>query len=335
MYRIKFLQKKRGEHSMNKKNFEDTLQHFSFFLSSRGRKPSTIKRYVYDIEDFRRWLQTSNRLQKKNMWNEIDKEDFEAYFQELLYQRKYGQKTIHRIAVVLKKLYQFLDIPHPIAEIQGITPPNRSLCKNDFVTKEEEKKLKYILSSSEGLSDKQLSVRPFLINRNESLLSLLLNYGLTLQELVSLQMQHVHFGKNKMTVVHSQGTKRTIFLEEEDNICLFTYYKTIPEPVRPRYHSKDPLFVAFDFQRGTFRWVYDNDAPKALTAIAVQKMIRLEVARAKLRKGISAQHLRNTYILRCLEKNMSTEEIMKRTGFRSLLSVKRYEEYVNQHAHTK
>lgn len=318
---------------MNREEFEDTLQNFSFFLASRGRKASTIKRYVYDIEDFGRWLQTSNRFQEKNVWNKIDKEDFEAYFQELIYKRKYGEKTIHRIAVVLKKLYQFLEIPSPIVEMKRITPPNRALRKENFITKEEEKKLKYILSSPEGLSEEQLSVRPFLIDRNVSIVSLLLDYGLTLQELVALQMQQVHFGKNMITVVHNKGQERIIRLEEEDKIRLFTYFKTIPEPVRPRYHSTDPLFVAFDFKRGTFHWVYDNDAPKALTAIAVQKMIRLEVARAQLRKGISAQHLRNTYILRCLERNMSTEEVIKRTGFLSHLSVKRYVEYANQYSH--
>ncbi|PEF68723.1 integrase [Bacillus cereus] len=52
-----------------------------------------------------------------------------------------------------------------------------------------------------------------------------------------------------------------------------------------------------------------------------------------MRKGISAQHLRNTYILRCLERNMSTEKVIKRTGFLSHLSVKRYVEYANQYSH--
>ncbi|MED3470156.1 integrase, partial [Bacillus thuringiensis] len=114
---------------------------------------------------------------------------------------------------------------------------NRALRKEDFITKEEEKKLKNILSSPEGLSEEQLSVRPLLIDRNVSILSLLLDYGLTLQELVSLQMQQVHFGKNMITVLHNKGTERRIMLREEDKIRLFTYYKTIPEPVRPRYHS--------------------------------------------------------------------------------------------------
>ncbi|MGR6001845.1 hypothetical protein ACT7C7_30650 [Bacillus cereus] len=47
---------------MNKQKFENTLQKFSFFLSSRGKNPSTIKRYVYNIKDFGRWLQVSNRF---------------------------------------------------------------------------------------------------------------------------------------------------------------------------------------------------------------------------------------------------------------------------------
>lgn len=66
-------------------------------------------------------------------------------------------------------------------------------------------------------------------------------------------------------------------LNEEDKLHLYNYYKTIPEPVRPKYHSNDPLFVAFDFTHGTYHWRYEDDAPKFLTEISVQKMIRLEV----------------------------------------------------------
>ncbi|MGX5384544.1 site-specific integrase, partial [Bacillus thuringiensis serovar darmstadiensis] len=123
------------------------------------------------------------------------------------------------------------------------------------------------------------------------------------------------------------GIERTIHLIEDDKKILFNYYKTIPEPVRPKYHSNDPLFVAFDFTRKTYHWSYDNDAPKALTEIAVQKMIRLEVERANLRKGISAQHLRNTFILRLIENEVLEEQIIKHVGFKSKLALKRYYDY--------
>ncbi|MBJ8031675.1 tyrosine-type recombinase/integrase [Bacillus cereus group sp. N21] len=315
---------------MPTKEFQDTVQHFSSFLLNKGRKPSTIKRYVYDIEDFGHWLQKSKKLPTRNIWTTIGTKDYEAYFYDLKQQRQYSDKTMHRVYIVLNRMYQYLQLPNPLEEMQFSIQPNRALRDEDFISKEEEKRLKYILTSLEELTEKQRSVRPVLMDRNISIVHLLINNGLSLQELVSLQMKHVHFENNIISVPKIVGIERTILLTEDDKKRLFNYYKVIPEPVRPKYHSNDPLFVAFDFTRNTYHWSYENDAPKALTEIAVQKMIRLEVARANLRKGISAQHLRNTFILRLIEHHVSEEEIIKQVGFKSKLSLKRYYDYINQ-----
>ncbi|MBC6972691.1 tyrosine-type recombinase/integrase [Bacillus sp. Xin] len=310
--------------------FQDTVQHFASFLLNKGRKPSTIKRYVYDIEDFGRWLQKSKKLPLHNLWMTLGTEDYEAYFYDLKQQRQYSDKTIHRVYIVLNRLYQYLQLPNPLDEMQLSIQPNRALRDEDFISKEEEKRLQYILTSLDGLTERQSAVRPILQDRNISIIHFLLNYGLSLQELVGLQMKHVHFENNTLTVPGITGIERTIVLSEDDKKRLFSYYKIIPEPVRPKYYSTDPLFVAFDYTRNTFRWVYENDAPKALTEIAVQKMIRLEVARANLRKGISSQHLRNTFILNLIRQQLSEDEIIKQVGFRSKLSLKRYYDYINQ-----
>lgn len=37
---------------MPTKEFQDTVQHFSYFLLDKGKKSSTIKRYTYDFEEF-------------------------------------------------------------------------------------------------------------------------------------------------------------------------------------------------------------------------------------------------------------------------------------------
>lgn len=307
--------------------FTTTVQSFSSFLLNKGRKPSTIKRYVYDIEDFGKWLLKYNKLSTSNIWPSLTSNDFEEYFSVLKEQRHYSDKTIHRIYVVLKRLYQYLNLSSPLENIEFIQP-NRALRDEDFISIEVEAKLKQILTSLEGLTELQSSVRPFLINRNLSIIVLLLNHGLTLQELVSLQMKHIHFLNNTITVPGLVGIERNITLTEEEKRVLFDYYKTIPEPVRPNYNSNDPVFVAFDYNRKTFHWSYESDTPKALTEIAIQKMIRLEVARANLRKGISAQHFRNTFILRLIQENKSEEVIMKRTGFKTKISLKRYYNFI-------
>ncbi|MCX2829892.1 tyrosine-type recombinase/integrase [Bacillus pseudomycoides] len=315
---------------MPTKEFQDTVQHFSSFLLNKGRKPSTIKRYVYDIEDFGHWLQKSKKLPTRNIWTTLGTKEYEAYFYDLKQQRRYSDKTMHRVYIVLNIMYQYLQLANPLEEMQFSIQPNRALRDGDFISKEEEKRLKYILTSLEELTEKQRSVRSVLMDRNISIVHLFINNGLSLQELVSLQMKHVHFENNTISVPKIVGIERTILLTEDDKKRLFNYYKVIPEPVRPKYHSNDPLFVAFDFTRNTYHWSYENDAPKALTEIAVQKMIRLEVARANLRKGISAQHLRNTFILRLIEHHVSEEEIIKQVGFKSKLSLKRYYDYINQ-----
>ncbi|WP_163093373.1 tyrosine-type recombinase/integrase [Bacillus cereus] len=314
---------------MPTKEFQDTVQHFSYFLLDKGRKPSTIKRYAYDIEDFGQWLQESKKLPLHNIWTTLNTEDYEEYFNDLKKQRNYSDKTLHRVYIVLGRLYQYLDLPNPIKDMNFVIQPNRALRDEDFISKTEEKRLKYMLTSLEGLTEKQCSVRPLLMDRNIAVVHLLINNGLSLQELVGLQMKHVQFEKNTILVPRIVGIERTVLLTEDDKKILFNYYKTIPEPVRPKYHSNDPLFVAFDFTRKTYHWSYENDAPKALTEIAVQKIIRLEVERAKLRKGISAQHLRNTFILRLIENEVLEGEIIKQVGFKSKLSLKRYYNYIH------
>ncbi|MDZ5480319.1 tyrosine-type recombinase/integrase [Bacillus thuringiensis] len=314
---------------MPTKEFQDTVQHFSSFLLDKGRKPSTIKRYAYDIENFGQWLQESERHPLHNIWTTLNTEDYEEYFNVLKKQRNYSDKTIHRVYIVLSRLYQYLALPNPMEDMNLIVQPNRALRDEDFISKTEEKRLKYILTSLEGLTEKQRSVRPLLMDRNIAVVHLLINNGLSLQELLGLQMKNVHFENNTISVPGILGIKRTILLTEDDKKILFNYYKTIPKPVRPKYHSNNPLFVAFDFTRKTYHWSYENNAPKSLTEIAVQKMIRLEVERANLRKGISAQHLRNTFILRLIENGVLEGEIIKQVGFKSKLSLKRYYDYID------
>ncbi|MED3476514.1 phage integrase N-terminal SAM-like domain-containing protein [Bacillus thuringiensis] len=306
---------------------QDTIQGFSSYLSSKGRKTSTIKRYIYDVESFIQWLHLTKRFNVRIFWETLHKKDFEAFFTYLKDDRKYSDKTIHRIYIVLNRLYDYLDLPSPIEAVIHIDQPDRKLREKDFISFKEEKRLKEVTASLEGLTEKQRSVRPMILERNMSIISLLLDYGLSLQELVSLQMQHVHFESNTLSIPEDSQINRIVHLEEKHKLYLYNYYKTIPEPVRPKYHSSDPLFVAFDFTRGTYHWSYDDDAPKFLTEISIQKMIRLEIKRANLRKGIAAQHFRNTYILKQIQEKNTPEKIMQLVGFKSNLSLKRYYDY--------
>ncbi|MFJ8219841.1 tyrosine-type recombinase/integrase [Bacillus cereus] len=309
-------------------SLEKTLVAFSTYLSEKGRKHSTIQRYEYDIKDFYKWLNENELLLHIKSWNEISADDYKAYFSMLENKRDYSLKTRHRIWVVLKKLHMFLGIVSPLDNIHLSLIPDQSLNDNDFVTEMEEQLLKQTVLSTMGLTERQAKYRPLIMDRNACIINLVVNYGLSLQELVSLNMSHIHFARNTLMVPGENGATRSVSLTVEDTQMLFKYYTTIPEPVRPRQHTDNPLFVAFDFNRGTFRWVYEKDAPKALSEVAIQKMIRLEVKRAGINRHISAQQMRNTFILSLIKQGINEDELVSRMGFKTKISLKRFYQYL-------
>lgn len=223
----------------------------------------------------------------------------------------------------------FLGIVSPLDGIQLALIPDQSLSDSDFITEAEEKLLKHTVLSTKGLTERQAKYRPQIMDRNACIINLIVNYGLSLQELISLNMSHIQFARNTLVVPGESGINRSISLSEDDTKQLYKYYKTIPEPVRPRQYTDNPLFVAFDFNRGTYRWVYENDAPKTLSEVAIQKMIRLEVKRADLNRRISAQQMRNTFILRLIKQGLTESELIDRIGFKTKISLKRYYQYLN------
>ncbi|MBE7099817.1 tyrosine-type recombinase/integrase [Bacillus cereus] len=311
-------------------SLEETLEAFSVYLTEKARKHSTIQRYSYDIKDFHRWLEVNEILSHIKSWHELSGEDYQAYFSELENKRKYSLKTRHRIWVVLKKLHMFLGIDSPLDDIHLSLIPDQSLSDNDFITEVEEQLLKQTVLSTRGLTERQAKYRPLIMDRNVCIINLVVNYGLSLQELVSLNMSHIQFARNTLMVPGENGATRSVSLTMEDTQHLYKYYTTIPEPVRPRQHTDNPLFVAFDFNRGTYRWVYENDAPKALSEVAIQKMIRLEVKRAGLNRRISAQQMRNTFIIRLINLGISEDKLVSRMGFKTKISLKRYYQYFEQ-----
>ncbi len=223
----------------------------------------------------------------------------------------------------------FLGIDNPLDEFDLSLIPDQSLSDKDFITESEENHLKQTILSIKGLTERQAKYRPLIMDRNVCIINLVVNYGLSLQEPVSLNMSHIQFAGNTLVVPGENGVTRSVSLTMEDTQQLYKYSTTILEPVRPRQNTDNLLFVAFDFNRGTYRWLYEKDAPKALSEVTIQKMIRLEVKRAELDRRISTQQMRNTFILRLIKQGLTESELIDKIGFKTKISLKRYYQYLD------
>lgn len=307
-------------------------------LELKGRQPSTIKRYHYDLADFFQWLAKEKGNWEKNTWLSLQQNDFEDFFNMIKMERRYSIATIKRIYTVLKRLWndEGTENMNPFPSIDMISKSgDRKLTKEDFFSVKEVLALRDIIFSDAGLTENQQRFRHLLVDRNATIIMLLMDYGLTLKELVSIEMKDLSFGANTIYVSSNTSISRTLTISNQTKKQIHQYLTTIPSPVRPSYHSNDSLLIAFDYQRGTFRWNYDNEQPKTLSEMAVQKMIREEIKRAGLRKGLCAQQMRNTCILKKIHTKANTiDELKSWFGFKTVLSLKRYIEFYENEAKT-
>jgi site-specific recombinase XerD len=312
----------------------DYARSFIRHLQEKGREKSTIKRYYYDLLDFFAWLRVIQKNDDKRTLQSLQANHLKEYFRFLSEQREYSAATSKRVMTVVKRLFQFLQdhgvlAKNPFYGLEHMYNTDTHFHENDFIREEEFHVLVKILSSYENLTEKQQKFRHLLIRRNETIAILLYRYGLTLQELTNIEMKDVEQKQSRL-IVRNKDNKRSIELEKTDRYLINSYLNNIPAPVRPREFTKDRFLIAFDYQRGTFRFDYSNHEPKPLTVIAVQKMLRQELRRAGLRKGISAHHLRRSAILNFLKAGNSEEETQKRFGLKSLLTVQRYANYLRE-----
>lgn len=303
-------------------------------LIKRGRKASTISRYAYDLEDFFSWISREKQNHSFQTFQHVTTKDLEKYMTFLTDKKQYSPQTMQRILIVLNQLYKYFikkKVLHvnPVSNLPYKTGQLKEITNDDFITDDEAKKLYETVRSLDGLTDNQKKARSKLIARNESIFILLIEYGLTLQELTNITMNDIHFEWNTVDVGIEEQTRRTITIHPSHKKVLYDYYQMIPKPVRPRYRSSDPFFVAFDFQRDTYRWVYATNSPKKLTKIAIQKMIREESKRAGL-QGKSQQHFRHTAVLKALQNQKSIETIKTQFGFQTEIAFKRIIRFFEQ-----
>lgn len=304
--------------------WDSAVDFFLADLLKRGRKPSTLKQYRYDLILFVSWIQKRLQLPPEDVFRSFDINTLERYLKWLRKAREASISNMKRVRGILINFLQF----HGAADRlkSDVAPPE--LTSKHFASDEEIEKLLGVMRSYNGLTEYQASGRKFIMKRNLLLIHFMLHYGLSIQDIITLSMHDVHFGTNTITPGGLHAYKRSITLSKDDVKLALSYYKQIPRLIRPRQQTGDPFFVAFDFAPQTFRWDYDKDQPAALTRIAVQRMLQKEVKRAEIR--VTPTMLRNRFILNSLQNGMKSIEIKAYLGLKSVEALHRYIQFWNE-----
>ncbi|UCZ51638.1 site-specific integrase [Bacillus shivajii] len=292
------------------------------------KQPSTLKRYEYDLKHFHLWLQTNKHTIKNPS---PTRDDLQLYYTYLVDNHCYSKNSVRRVLSVLKQYFHYYKKKDYVEMIEDFIYEQRrlrSIDQHEILDEKEIIKLFQTLRSNAGLTDNQKKFRHLFIDRNEMIMTLMLHYGLSVQEVVNITVNNIHFSSNKMEVIRRQNIVREVVIKQEDKEKLYSYFQSIPSPVRPNRYDKHYFFIAFDYQRGTYRWDYETNAPKPLTVVAIQKMVRTEMRRTGLHSGSSASSLRKTYIIQELLRGRTKQSLQKELAFKTTQPLDPYIDFV-------
>jgi site-specific recombinase XerD len=303
----------------------DYVHEFMEDLLLSGRSKLTLKQYESDLKKFFSWFQRHKQQIDLETLKSLRKEDIREYF-HYLNDINMAQATIRRLASVLSRLMKFHQCiaAHEIHKLSE-APPLRTLTPNDFINGSEYKTLISSMKSRDVENTKK-SARNFLITRNLTIISFIRTFGLTPTDIYQLTMKNINLAQKEL-IIKSKDSLRKFSIDIETIDYLRDYFFSIPELFRPKYHSNDPLFVAFNNISLSFQYDYDSQKPKALTVRSIQEMIKDEVKKAQLRK-ISAVTLRNTAIHDEVLIGKTDDQLMTSFALTSEGALRRYKQYI-------
>ena len=259
------------------------LRDFLFYMETiRGRSPKTVEAYYTDLHTFFCFMKAyKNDLPKQDL-NEIDISDIGQefirsitlsdvyeYLNYTMSERENNAKTRARKVSSLRSFFKYLTTKGHVLEenpIQELEIPALKKSLPKYLTLEQSLEL---LSHVDSSSPK----------RDFCMVTLFLNCGIRLSELVGLNLSNIHLREKRMTVLGKGNKERLLYLNDA---CI----RSIEEYLQERSQiatikEKNALFLS---SRGT-----------RITARRVQQIIQRSLEQAGLAgQGFSTHKLRHT-----------------------------------------
>lgn len=259
---------------------ESAIQYLNYLSSIKNKSQLTILEYASDLRLYFRFLMIRYKLvDKKTPFEEIDVselpdktiynaslDDAYAFLTYCRNIRNNDSNARARKAVAIKRFYRYLEVNGKITNniMVNLESPKTKRGLPKYLTLEQSKTL---LSCVEGKNSE----------RDYCMLTLFLNCGLRLSELVSINVSDIR--DNNTLVVTGKGNKeRVIYL---NNACLLAIRSYIAVRPKDNVIDRDALFISSRLTR--------------ISKQMVQKTVEKYLAKAGLSDmGFSTHKLRHT-----------------------------------------
>lgn len=248
--------KKRTKEGMQRTmiNIENNPSFFKFIFldytaTILNKSPNTIKEYNYDINNFLKFIMYHYKLT-----NEKDIKNINIHDMTIDTVRKITLDDIHAYLFYLKNNYQSKAATRArkVASIRVffnyLTQKTNLLEKNpaqNLETPKQDKRIpKYLsLDDSKKLLEIAMSDDDRNKERDYAIITLFLNCGMRLSELVGINISDINFKDEKLNVIGKGNKERTIYLNKACISAINSYMKVRPKDA-VKANSRDALFLS-------------------------------------------------------------------------------------------
>ena len=237
-------------------NHEDNPDYLNSFLDYTitilNKSPNTVKEYNYDLAMFLKFIKIRFNLTKEENFSKIiikdisldtikkiKLDDIHAFLSYLTTTYHSKAATRARKASSIRVFFNYLSAKSNLIEVnpaQNLETPKLDRRLPKYLSLEDSKKLLNVTANENNRNAK----------RDYAIITLFLNCGMRLAELVGININDIDFSENKMTVVGKGNKERTVYLNKSCINSIKDYLETRPkEGIKTdKFNSKNALFLS-------------------------------------------------------------------------------------------
>ncbi len=252
----------------------DYLNSFlDYSITILNKSPNSIKEYNYDIAMFLKFIKLRFNLTDEKDFSmitisdipisvikKIKLEDIHAFLSYLATTLKSKSATRARKASTIRIFFKYLSQKEKLIEnnpAQNLETPKKDKRMPKYLSLDESKKLLEVTSNEE---DNRNSIRDYAI------ITIFLNCGIRLSELVNINLKDITFSECKLNVIGKGNKERTIYLNKACMNAIQDYIQNARPKEGIQYNSKDALFLSERRERisnRTVQYVVKKELQKA------------------------------------------------------------------------
>jgi len=222
----------------------------SYMETIKGKSKNTVKEYFFDLRMFFKFMKLHKNLVDKNVDFEhipihditvdfiknITLSDLYEYMTYISRERDNKARTRARKVASLKSFYHYLNVKAKLIDVnpaKELDSPKIAKSLPKYLTLDESRQLLHAVTGKHK-------------ERDYAILTLFLNCGLRLSELVNINLNRISPNRDRLTVIGKGNKERTIYLNKACTKALNDYLKVRPvDGVK----DKNALFLSERKQR--------------------------------------------------------------------------------------